>query len=540
MPVLYTPYFQHADPAVKRKSGFLAPSFGSNSELGFLIETPYYFALAPNYDLTIAPIFTTKENAVMAAEYRHMLPTGRFELSGSGTYATGPGSGSEAVPDDKTFRGHLKGEGRFDLGENWKGGYDVFVSSDSTYLSRYEISDEDVLENRLFAERIWGRNYAALNGYGFQDLREDEEQGLVPFALPAAELGLVSDPMLWGSRFYMDSSALILNRPDGLDTRRLSTTGGWQVPWLGGFGDQYKLTLGLRGDAYFTDGDVETFENNGTNTEGRLIPSVAFDWNWPWIGDTFGVTPLIEPVVAVVWTPSGVNDFDIPNEDSQDFEFDDTNLFEESRFPGLDRVEENLRISYGLRFAAFGDRGELFSSLFGQILRPKEDNAFDSRSGLDGTLSDYVGRVQLTPHPWFATAYRFRLDNDTFTPERNEVQASLGPQRLRFNVNFLSLEDDPDVLEETFDDRKEITAGVLVGLTETIAVRGQTRRDLEEDSTIASTFGLVYRHPCLLVVAGVERRFTEDRDARAETSVSVRLSFQNLGEFSADPGPLGF
>ena len=74
MPVLYTPYFQHTDPAVKRKSGFLAPSFGSNSELGFLVETPYYFALAPNYDLTIAPIFTTKENAVMAAEYRHLLP----------------------------------------------------------------------------------------------------------------------------------------------------------------------------------------------------------------------------------------------------------------------------------------------------------------------------------------------------------------------------------------------------------------------------------------------------------------------------------
>ena len=144
------------------------------------------------------------------------------------------------------------------------------VSSDRHLpVERYEISDEDVLESRLFAERIWGRNYAAVNGYGFQDLREDEEQGLVPFALPAAELGLVSDPMLWGSRFYMDSSALVLNRPDGLGHASL-VDDGRMASCLGSaaLGDQYKLTLGLRGDAYFTDGDVETFENNGTNTEG--------------------------------------------------------------------------------------------------------------------------------------------------------------------------------------------------------------------------------------------------------------------------------
>ena len=120
------------------------------------------------------------------------------------------------------------------------------------------------------------------------------------------------------------------------------------------------------------------------------------------------------------------------------------------------------------------------------------------------------------------------------------MQASLGPQRLRFNVNFLSLEDDPDVLEETFDDRKEITAGVLVGLTET---HRRSRPDAARSrkktapSPVPSAWSIVI-HVCSSI-AGVERRFTEDRDARAETSVSVRFSFQNLGEFSADPGPLG-
>jgi LPS-assembly protein len=42
VPVFYSPYFSHPDPTVKRKSGFLAPGYGSDSELGGLIEVPYY------------------------------------------------------------------------------------------------------------------------------------------------------------------------------------------------------------------------------------------------------------------------------------------------------------------------------------------------------------------------------------------------------------------------------------------------------------------------------------------------------------------
>ena len=34
VPVLYIPYFQHPDPSVKRRSGFLAPSYGNSSTLG--------------------------------------------------------------------------------------------------------------------------------------------------------------------------------------------------------------------------------------------------------------------------------------------------------------------------------------------------------------------------------------------------------------------------------------------------------------------------------------------------------------------------
>jgi LPS-assembly protein len=539
VPIFYTPYFAHPDPSVERKSGFLAPSFGTSNELGQFIQTPYYFALAPNYDLTFSPIFTTQEGTVAVAEYRHLLPNGRFELAGSGTYATEAGSNDNANPTEKAFRGHIEGEGRFRLTQDARWGYDLAATTDNTYLQRYKFSNENVLTNRLFAERVWQRNYAAVNAYAFQGLRSFDHQQEIPFALPLAEVELTSQPWRWGSRFTLDSNLLALTRVDGLDTRRFSVGGGWELPWLGELGDQYKLRLSLRGDAYQTDGNPQTFgSNGGENFTGRVLPRMTVDWNWPWVGrDSFGLTPLIEPVASFTWTINDPNDGSIPNEDSQDLEFDDTNLFEPSRFAGIDRVEGGAKVSYGLRFAAADQYGEVVSGLFGQSYRFSGNNDFGPDSGINDDFSDYVGRIEVSPVSWFRARYRFLLDQNDFSPSRNEVGAVVGPRPVRFGVTYLSLKDDPAL--DSSRSREEITAGVALGLSSSLSLRAQFRRNLEQDRDVWHKFGIVYRHPCLELVAGVQRRNTKNADAEGDTTFSFRVTFTNLGELSADSGLLG-
>jgi LPS-assembly protein len=538
VPIAYTPYLSHPDPTVERKSGLLAPSFGNNSDLGFYLQTPYYFALAPNYDVTLAPIVFTRENPVMAAEYRHLLPSGQFELAGSGTYATEAGSDANPTPSDDTFRGHIEGEGRFRLTRRARWGYDLAATTDNTYLERYNFSNDNVLTNRLFAEQVWERNYAGLSSYAFQGLRSFDHQDEIPVALPLAEVELTSQPWRWGSRFTFDSNLLALTRADGLDTRRLSTTGGWELPWASQLGDQYQLTLSLRGDAYYTDGNPQTFgSSGGANATGRVIPRLTLDWNWPWIGDTFGLTPLLEPVASFTWTDDDPNKGAIPNEDSQDLEFDDSNLFAPSRFSGLDRVEGGARISYGLRFGGYGDAGELVSGLFGQSYRLSGEDEFGPESGIDDDFSDFVGRIDLSPDPSFLVRYRFALDQKDLTPTRNELGAVVGPRRARFAVTYLSLEDDPALERER--KREEVTAGVVLGLSQSLSVRAQTRRNLQDDRNVWHKFGLVYRHPCLELVAGIERRFTRRADAEDATTFSFRVSFTHLGELAAGSRGLG-
>jgi LPS-assembly protein len=69
-PVFYTPYLSEPEPSVKRKTGFLMPTFGNSSNVGFHIATPYFMELGPDKDLTLTPRFTTKAGELLAGQYR--------------------------------------------------------------------------------------------------------------------------------------------------------------------------------------------------------------------------------------------------------------------------------------------------------------------------------------------------------------------------------------------------------------------------------------------------------------------------------------
>ena len=262
LPIAYTPWFRHPAPGVKRQSGFLTPTFGSTSELGLLAQIPYYIVIDKSSDATIAPIITQKGGTVLAGEYRRLHRNGYTQLAGAATYAARDESDVDSE-QGHGFRGYFKGFGGYSVSDHSQAGYDLFLSSDNTFLDRYQISDEQVLRNRVFLEGFEHRNFWSLNGYYFQGLRPFDDQDTIPVALPLAETRLVSDRFRWGSYFTVNSNVLALTRDQGLDTRRVSNSLDWTLPYVGSIGDVYRLNLSLRGDVYNTEGDPQTFGSEG-------------------------------------------------------------------------------------------------------------------------------------------------------------------------------------------------------------------------------------------------------------------------------------
>ena len=73
IPVFYTPKFSHPDPSVKRRSGFLVPSFLDTRNLGEGLTVPYFWAINEERDFTIAPKLYANENPLLLAEYRQIF-----------------------------------------------------------------------------------------------------------------------------------------------------------------------------------------------------------------------------------------------------------------------------------------------------------------------------------------------------------------------------------------------------------------------------------------------------------------------------------
>ena len=90
-----------------------------------------------------------------------------------------------------------------------------------------------------------------------------------------------------------------------------------------------------------------------------------------------------------------------PNESSQSLVFDNSNLFAIDKFSGWDRVEGGSRVNAGLQYTAQVNRAGTLNVLFGQSYQLFGQNSFQApditntglESGLDKTVSDYVGRV---------------------------------------------------------------------------------------------------------------------------------------------------
>lgn len=56
----------------ERRSGFLVPTFGMSSTRGLDLAVPYYFNIAPNYDLTLTPRLMTKRGVMLDTEARFL------------------------------------------------------------------------------------------------------------------------------------------------------------------------------------------------------------------------------------------------------------------------------------------------------------------------------------------------------------------------------------------------------------------------------------------------------------------------------------
>ncbi|KAF0139869.1 MAG: LPS-assembly protein [Rhodospirillaceae bacterium] len=460
IPVAYTPYLSHPDPRVKRRSGFLAPLWGGTRNLGATVQIPYFWELSPYSDLTIEPLFSSREHPMLASKYRQMLTNGATRNEFSVTY-----------DEQDKFRGHVKSNTTYEIDDTYRAQVQVELASDRAYLRRYGFNTGRWLTSYGTLEGFGVRSYGAAYAYTFQRLHESNNQGRPPLVLPAVEYHYVGDPGWLGGYRVLDANLLVASRDEESDSRRLSVTSGWTLPYTSAGGRKLAFNVNVRGDGYFVNGVLLPSEDSSDTKQsfngptGRVIPEASVEWRYPLARQEEGQGyTVVEPIAMVVVSPFQTPSNRIPNIDSHVFEFDDTNLFKVSRFSGLDRVETGPRLSYGLKVSRYYEYIGRLSLLVGQSYRFYSQQDFGTNSGLEDNLSDLVGRTEFVSAGNLSLLHRFRLDRNDLEVRRNELALSIGPKALQLGVDYTFVERTTNK-EGTFGKRHELAVSLASSIT---------------------------------------------------------------------------
>lgn len=539
-PVMWTPYFSHPDPSVKRRSGFLAPSFGNSTSLGFHTGIPYYWVIAPDKDFTFSPVFTTAGGTFLGGQYRERFGAARLASDASVTVGSKRSTALDPAPVSGV-RWHVNTDSEWDFNQNWRLGANAERASDPTYLLRYHLpSPTNFLTSHLYGEDFGRRSYANISAWGFQSLQTGVSSRTEPILAPVADYQWVSQPSSIGARLGLEGNIMDLVRLKGIDTQRLSLGGEWRLPIEGAIGERYGLTLGLRTDGYSSNNLPLATGGTESALAGRAFPQLAFSWSYPWVRRGEGYSQLIEPLAMVAAAPNGGNPGTIPNEDSQGFEFDETSLFLRNRFPGFDRVDSGQRVDYGLRTGIYGDSGGGTRLLVGQSYSLQQNNNFLPGSGLNHHLSDVVGRLTVSPIPTFDFTYRFRLDHQDLALRRQEISTSMGPANLRLSLNYIQIAQIADA--PNLQKRKQLSAVIQAGLTRYWSVQVVGTRDfsapppttagqlLGTQETLNTGIALTYRDECVTFVTSLTQSGVRNGDVVPGTSLLFSIVFKNLGD----------
>jgi LPS-assembly protein len=576
VPIFYTPYMSAPDPSVKRQSGFLMPSFGGSSTLGFNISTPYYLTLGPSADLTIIPRFTSEAGQLLVGDYRQRFSNGYMDDIASVNYSN-VGTGTDPNAISGAMRWHINATGDFDLDDTYRTGFSLQRVSDQTYLQRFSFATPllNTEITRGYFEGFPENGSLDVNAYLFQPLTPGLGDSTQPIVLPVVNRNWVFQPDAIGGTLKVNTNLLDIVRVQGTNTRRLSLGTEWDRTFYDGIGGEYKFQASVRGDAYsvnslsnLSNPDLPSvyFSQNGQPAAvhvpydfvtARAFPQIGLTWDYPLVHRSTSMTYLVQPTVATFVGPSGGNRYIIPNEDSLGYEFRDSDLFRADRMQGYDLLDTGQRVDYGLNLGAYAANGGSYRMLIGQSYRAEPNPFLPPGSGAEDRLSDIVGRVSLSPTNYLDLIYRFRLDKSSLANRLQEVGVSGGPAAFRLSANYLLIpaEQPSDVITipgsgETilYGKREQLGVTATLKLSQYWSVVGSETLNLTNSSNIVNglitpqsdsdsltaSLSALYQDECMGFNATLTQSGIRNGDVTPGYSVLLSIVFKNIGEIGGN------
>jgi LPS-assembly protein len=301
----------------------------------------------------------------------------------------------------------------------------------------------------------------------------------------------------------------------------------------------------LRGDIYqlnnYFDPQTATFVDSDTSlARGLAFGGVTVAY--PWVANSSRGSHVVEPIGQIIGRQNNVRQRDLPDQDAQSLVFDDTNLFETTKFSGYDRIETGSRANVGVQYTFQANSGGYLRVLGGQSFQLSGDNpyldpgtdqegnpVFTPNNGLETNRSDYVLGAYIAPSDFFRVIAQSRFNEDDLALRRQDTTAIAGYGPFYATATYAY---EANAQAQGFTDaQQDVLTSLNVALTEHWSVKGGMRYDIDSDKLLQNLLQIRYADECFVLTAQYTGNYFDSDEIADGTTVLLRFELKHLGSF---------
>lgn len=567
-PILYAPYLTFP-LRNERKSGFLLPTYGTSSNSGIELTTPYYLNLAPNYDATLYPRFMSKRGLLLGTEFRHLSRTSESTLFG--TYNM-----RDRMTGDKRWLYSVQHEQN--LGYGFRAYVDARRVSDDDYFrdhASFGLADAAITYMPSQARLYWsGYRYfsASLRVHKYQTLQDSTGSFLAPPYDRLPELTFSAKrygwngfdvtwdnnitrfvaPMYRGSDFTEYRNRRL--KPNGTRmtsyaaiSRPFTTSWGYIKPKFGIHATQYE-TEWFGNNIRDKDGNY-AFRNRPTS-QTRILPISSVDAGITLERDAslFGKPSIqtLEPRLYYLYVPYR-NQTELPVYDTGMASFSYQQIFDENIFSGgWDRIANANQLTVGLTTRWLdADTGfeRLSLSAAQRYYFNDQEVTLPSQGRRTDTESDYLFGASAALTDKFSVYFDGQFDSQSFKRNRLSTGVRWSPKRLATVSLSYRYERDPNIYTDPYNiqdketvlqSRENISLTAQWPFSQRWYGVGRFDYSIAEKRNTQSILGVEYRGDGGWAARVVMQRYAVS-SKKANTALFMQLELTGLGSLGNDP-----
>ena len=514
IPVAYFPKFFHPDPTVKRRTGFLVPSIKNSSNSNNYLNTPFFYAISENKDLTFSPRFYPDDKILLQSEYRQK----NFKSNHIADF-------SLFTEKDASSKNHFFY--KFDRSLNFKSfensEFDLKIQSSSsdTYLETDKlkselINDNNILENSFNLDLYSNDLSISLNSTMYEDL-DKKNNDRYEYILPQLELvkNLNNIDYLNGDFLFKSESLIRHYNTNIYEKHNVNNLIFKSNPIINKYGlfNNYEFLV--------KNSNTENKNSDYKNKKSLYLSGIyQYNSSLPLIKESNLHQKIFKPKISLKIAPRHTKD-----DRNSERKIDVNNIYSLDRAVDNTSIEGGLSAAYGFDYSVLNKSSsrEIINLKLASNLRLKKNDDLTNMNQIGEKTSNIFNQIIYSPNNTITTKYMSSIKNDL---QETNYQNFI----TEFKVNNFVTTFDYLNENNTSNKNSYLSNTSKLNFDDSNSFVFSTRKNKTKDLTEYYNFMYQYKNDCLSASIEYNKDFYSDRELKPNENMLFKLTIIPFAE----------